>query len=355
MGRGIARYLHVHSDWLVMVAPHFLRQPEEFARLQPCDGLIAQFSSEHTPEAFRHPWAQVVDVGDTGQDIFPHVGHDHMAIGRMGAEYFLAKGYRHFSFWATGQAFWEQQRYAGFASAIEAAGYEARYVECPGTFLQADFDRLASFERPHAAMGACDTKARDIAVGCNRRDLSVPEQVALLGVDNDEITCELVHTPISSVVVNFERIGYEAAAMLDRLLSGDRSGPRSVDIEPLRVHERVSTEMLAVDDEHVARSIRWLRDNFESPVTIAELVEAMAMGRRTLERHFREAIGRSPWEELVRLRMEKAARLLMETDLTVPDIASACGFTDRGYFSRQFKKEMGESPGQYRKARRAAT
>ncbi len=172
--------------------------------------------------------------------------------------------------------------------------------------------------------------------------------MAVLGVDNDEILCDLAEPPLSSVVPNTRRIGYEAAAMLTRLMAGEPAPPGAILIEPLAVVTRQSTDILAVGDRDVATAIRYIREHACEGISVNDVLAEVPLSRSVLERRFTRILGHSPKEEISRVRLRRIKQLLAETDLQLARIASMTGFEHSEYLSVMFKSKTGETPGEYR-------
>ena len=178
--------------------------------------------------------------------------------------------------------------------------------------------------------------------------ISVPDEIAVIGVDNDQVICDFCQPPLSSVIPAAERIGFEAAGMLDRLMKGETLAERQVRIRPLGVAGRQSTDVMAIDDGDVVAALKIIRDRACVGLSVADILREVPIARSSLERRFRKTVGRSPQAEIRGVQMKRARQLLCETDLTLTQIASLTGFKHSEYFSVVFKREVGQTPGQYR-------
>jgi LacI family transcriptional regulator len=178
----------------------------------------------------------------------------------------------------------------------------------------------------------------------------VPEQVAVIGVDNDETLCKLADPPLSSVKLNLEQIGYEAAALLDHLMRGKKPPKELIEINPLDVVSRRSTDIIAIDDAITAQAVRYIHQNACVGASVADVASHCNVSRRLMERSFREFLGTTPHELIVRTRLARAKQLLAESDHTLETIALKCGISHAAYLSVLFKKEIGQTPGEYRQA-----
>ena len=215
--------------------------------------------------------------------------------------------------------------------------------------LVAGLNRLP---RPVGIMACCDIKAQQLLEVCRELDIAVPEEVAVLGVDNDRLLCDLAEPPLSSVICNTHHTGYEAALLLDRTMSGEKIGSKSVLLKPLGIETRQSTDILAIDDPDVAAAVRFIRENATSGINVGDVLREVPLSRRVLENRFRKILGRTPHEEITRLRIDRIKRLLVETDLALSQIAVRTGFQHDEYMTVAFKKAVGMPPRNYRQAER---
>jgi len=207
---------------------------------------------------------------------------------------------------------------------------------------------VAGLPKPVGVMACNDDRGLQVTDACRRAGVTVPDEVAVIGVDNDEILCHLASPPLSSVDINTPRIGYEAAALLGRLMAGQPPPAQPVWLAPRGVVARASTDVLATGDRELALAIRLLRARACEGLRLKELPARTLLSLRTLERRASELLGRSPKEEVMRVRLERAKELLAETDLPVGSVAKKCGFSQAKYFSHVFRVKLGRTPGQYR-------
>jgi LacI family transcriptional regulator len=197
-----------------------------------------------------------------------------------------------------------------------------------------------------------DACAREVIREVTRIGSLVPDEVAVLGVDNDEIWCELSGVQLSSIRLNTEQIGFEAASLLGRLIAGEPAPPKPILISPAEVITRRSTDVIALADAEVAKAVRFIRDRGGRDINVEDLLEQTACSRRSLEMRFRKALGRSPYKEIRRVQIERARLLLSGTDRPVREIADACGFKETRQLSTAFQERFGLSPRQYRRRAR---
>jgi LacI family transcriptional regulator len=291
----------------------------------------------------------------------PNIISDDRAIGRMAADYLLRRGFRHFAYCGFGDLFyWSRDRGRSFCQAVGEAGYEAHYYEYERRMLASRsswvreqavlVDWLKSLPKPVGLMTSNDDRSQYVVEACRIGGLHVPEQVAILGMGNDDLICDLAMPRLSSIAVSSEKAGYDAAALLDQFMAGRAVTNQAVIGLPSHVVTRQSTDVFAVADRYVLEALRFIhaRAHHES-VQVDDIVKAVALSRRSLYDRFAQTLGRSVHEEVKRVRVDRLARLLVTTDLSIAQIASKLGCADMKNLARYFKQDMGMTPLQYRK------
>jgi LacI family transcriptional regulator len=299
--------------------------------------------------------AVAIGLHDYGRPI-ARVWPDHEKIGRLGARYLMDRGHRRLAFVRmTGHPI-EQRRADAFETAVREAGGElaplamrvALDIDAASTLAE-QLERIAP---PIALMAENDARAVVVLDACEQAGLRVPEQAAVLGVDNDELICRFATAPLSSVQSRMDELGYQAAAMLDAVMDG-RAGPDAVvQVAPGEVVTRRSTDLLAVPHLGAARALRYVLDHYREPLTVQQVAEAVGLSRRSVYLAFRKHLGRTVSEEVTRLRVGHAKRLLRESSRKLAAIADEAGFTSAEHMSKTFARELGEPPGAWRKAQR---
>jgi len=209
-------------------------------------------------------------------------------------------------------------------------------------------DWLGELPRPVGILSCNDMRGQHVLDACRRIDAAVPEEVSVIGVDNDELICDLCDPPLSSVMPNPQRIGYEAAALLNKLMNGDAPRTSVQLIEPIGVVTRQSTDVLAIDDPLVASAVKYIRHHACDGISVVDVLKHVPVSRSILERRFRKYIGRSPQSEIRSVQLKRVKQLLRETDLPLERIAGLSGYDHPEYMSVVFKRELGITPGQYR-------
>jgi LacI family transcriptional regulator len=285
---------------------------------------------------------------------------DEGAVGRMAAEHFLERGFRHFAWCGDPRFVWSKLRGDGYAAALAEAGFSVSEYQPPSASAETDDDAglealgqwLLQLPRPVAVFTCYDIRGREVLDACRRFSIPVPDEIAVLGVDNDELLCALAFPPLSSVVPNARRTGYEAAAVLEALMAGRDPGPMTRLVPPIGVVTRQSTDVLAVEDRNVARAVRYIREHACEGICVDDVVSHAALSRRLLETRFKKLLGRSPHDEITRVQLRRVKELLAETDLPLAEIADRTGFRYVEYLSAVFKNKAGMPPGQFRSEHR---
>ncbi|HYY31486.1 MAG TPA: DNA-binding transcriptional regulator [Chthoniobacterales bacterium] len=357
---GVARYLRSHHRWSVFLEQHELRAPPpSWLTSSTWNGILSRPTDYALARLFRRMKVPVVDLNDLHQDLnLPWVGSDHAAIGRLGAAHLLERGFRRFAFCGFSNELWAKLRLEGFRSAVENTNacisvYETPWRGPNTVRWDKDIAQIAewikSLPKPVGIMACNDARGLHVLDACERSGVLVPEEAAVVGVDNEEILCELCNPPLSSVVPNPERIGYEAAELLDALMAEKYQPQRRITIEPVRVFARQSTDVIASSDWAVASATRYMREQALHGCKVSDVLGRVKLSRSALEKRFRRSLNRSPKQEIRRIQIGRIQQLLCETDFTLEHIAELSGFEHPEYMNVLFKRETGQTPGQYRK------
>ena len=360
--RGIIKYQNDHGFWSVYFKPHGLGDPPpSWLRTWRGDGILARINDRRMAKAVLQTEIPTVDlrgaVGDLG---LPMIGMDNYEVVRLAAEHFLERGFRHFAFCGTPRG--ENRNQDMRADEYERLLAE-RGLDC-ATYFKPSRGRapiawedeqeqmarwLERLPKPIAVMTCHDDRGLQVLDACHRVGLAVPDQVAILGIDNDPFLCNLSNPSLSSIDVNPERIGYEAAAVLDRLMQGDTPLPGPCFFSPRGVVTRGSTDVTAVGDPELARAISLIRSRACTPTSIGRLLREVTMSRTSLFRGFKKYLGRSPKEEMTWVRMERAKELLRTTNVPVSEVAGRVGYAEAKYFVEVFHRSEGLTPLCYRR------
>jgi LacI family transcriptional regulator len=364
--RGIGHYAETKPQWLFSSIIPEQQSLEVLGRGRPA-GLIASVDvgeMERGLSCWRRP---VVNVSDVLRGLsFPRVGPDNAQIGQLAASHFLERGLRHFGYFGPPEHLYSMERSAAFSQALQQAGHTVSCYHLPAHLPPDPHNRrwdieagayrwLRKLPKPVGVFSPCDNWGVQLTEACRQVRLRVPEDVALLGVDDDELDCEFARPRLSSVILPAVRIGYEAAALLDRLLAGEKPPADPVLIPPTGVATRRSTEVLAIDDRDVVAAVRFIREHAHRPLRVADVLRQVSVGRRTLEVRFHKALGWGLGEEIRRAHLERAKRLLALTDLPVKAVAHQAGFSDCRHLAVVFRQQEGQTPTAYRRQARAGT
>jgi LacI family transcriptional regulator len=360
---GIAKHQRSHRPWSVFLEQRELRAPPPpWLLRRPWDGIICRSTTRSLAQAFLRRNIPAVDLNDLQGGLgLPRIGSDMRAIGRVGGEHLLERGFRHFAYCGFSRETWSDGRREGFCEVVRQASLECAVYESPwhGRNVPAwdkDQQRLAAWLRglpkPLGLMACNDVRGQQVLNACHMVEVHVPEEIAVVGVDNERVLCELCDPPMSSVAPNPERIGYEAASLLDRLMAGQKLAADEMLIPPLGVVARQSSDITRIDDPDVAASLTFIRQNACSGASVEDVVAHVAVSRSILERRFRKHVGHSPQTEIRRVQLKRVKQLLTETDLSLEAIARLAGYVHPEYMSVVFKRVTGATPGQYREQTR---
>ncbi len=356
--RGFADYARHHGAWAFEWEPGGLN--EIWPRLNKLDahGIILR-DGKNINKVLALGIPTVV-VGHH-QEEYPGVAHvltDSTEAARLAAEHLLGCGFKNFAFCGPSKFRWSEARRLSFAGHIARHGHAVHFFDARpaglstswGTQHRAMSQWLATLPKPVGIMACNDDYAQHLVAACKGAAIHIPDQVGIIGVDNDELVCELASPPISSVAINFERAGFESARMLDRWIrSGKAPVPSRINAPATHVVARLSTDILAVEDPQLMKALRFIRDHARENIRVADVARAGGLSRRALENRFRWELGRSILQEIRRIRVDLIARMLIETDLPVSHIAEALGYENLQHIARYFRKEKNLSLVSYRK------
>lgn len=278
-------------------------------------------------------------------------------IGKMAAEHLLERGLTNFAYCGFDDIFWSQERSQSFSKTVAKAGFKTNFYKQPRSSLKRLWkneqnvmaDWLKALSKPVGLMACNDDRAQQVIDACKLANIKISDEIAIIGVDNDELVCGLTDPPLSSVALNFERAGYESAKLLDRLMTNKKVSNPSIMVLATHIATRQSTDMLAIEDKQVAQAVHFIIHNAKQSIQVSDVVDATVLSRRVLERRFRNLVGRSIHDEIRRVRVEQIILLLLETNLSVSKIAFALGYPGIDHIARYFRREKGISLQAYRK------
>jgi LacI family transcriptional regulator len=362
--RGAARYAAEH-DWHVVAdiiydatIPVGWRGDGILSFVGHWDDLAKYVTSAGVP---------VVEISSVRKDLgLPSVIEDNDAIGRLGGEHLLERNLKNFVWAPFSDDSVNEERFRGFAASVREEGFDCLQLLPFNTRRNGRLNRhlnwtlrrrrvintIRSLDHPLGIFCYNDCVAADIVDACMEAGIQIPDQVAVLGVDNDPVICDCVQVPLSSVRHDLEGMAYEAAALLDRLIDGETPPDIPQRIAPKGVVTRRSTELLAVEDPTVSVALRYIQNNFrEGALSVGDVVAQCSVPRRSLERAFRRELQRTVLHEILRVRVSYAQKLLETTSLSVTDIAARSGFVNLNHFFRVFQGRTGFTPRKFRLAR----
>ncbi len=359
--RGIARYAQQKGQWTLFHLPHGLGEDfRPWLEQWEGDGIVARVADERTAEALEGVGVPVVDVlGVTESLRFPLVHVDDEAIAKEVAHHLLAQGFENFAFYGIKDENWSTRRGLAFARAVgEARPFYPLHLprsldRKPNQLLARVRKWLAALPLPAGVMVASDQCALALLEAARLEKIPVPEQMALVGVDNDVPLCEISSPTLSSVRAGHFRVGYEAARKLDALMRGESARDTTL-VEPTGVVVRRSSDLRAIQDPVVARGVRYLFDHIGEKVTIADAASFAGVSRTLFQRMFKEETGETFHAFLMRHRINRARRLLESTDLSIAQVAGATGFKHQEYLNNVFRDKLDTTPAEVRRAAQQA-
>ena len=358
--QGIAKYNRDHGGWSTYFRPHGLAEaiPSWLSRFSG-DGMLVRIETEQTLNIVRKSGVPVVNLRGTLNGLpFPYVCIDNHQVAQLAMQHLRERGLGHFAFCGRprGANPTLDERADHFRAMVERDGatchvYDAVH-QSPRAGWEEEQERLAdwiwSLPKPVGVMACNDERGLQVLDACRRCGVAVPDDVAVVGVDNDQAICDLSIPPLTSIDVNAEAIGYEAAALLDRMMSGEAPPTAPVRLSPRGVVTRRSTDVVASEDEEVGRALRYIRENACKGLQVVDVLSHMAMSRASLQQRMKQVVGRTIHQEIQRVRLSRVKELLAMSDMTIKQVARESGFASVQYMTRVFRAVTGETPARYR-------
>lgn len=360
--KGIAGYSNTHTPWVMCKMPlsyrevHGMKGVLDWALNWKADAIIGQFYPHEEVDIFsKHGIIAIAQDFKSRFDNIPNITGDHYLAGKMGAEYFINKGYKSFAFYGFKDVVWSDERSEGFKETIEQldSTHYSEYINASQKDLwYYDSDNLINWiqhlPKPVALMACDDNQAHHIAEVCNQHQIRIPEEVAILGVDNDEAICSLASPPISSINQAVEKGGYDVAQFIDEYLQ-DKSIPlRNVIVAPTHIVTRQSTNIYATSDKEIIVVLKYIHNHIEDKLSVSELQRLVPLSRRLLEIKFKKVTGSSIYAYITNLRIKEFANQLLNSSESIANIAMSLGLSESKNVSRQFKLIKGCTPSEYR-------
>lgn len=358
---GIVRFMRMHDEWSVFLRQRDLWQPPpSWLNDWHGDGIISRATTPKLLEAVAETGVPLVDVTDRRGELGPpQVRSDDAAIGRMGAEHLLERGFERFGFCGFKGEAWSKRRQDAFVHFVDErtraecfrynSVWHGRAARSWEHEQQCIVEWMKELTPPFAVMACNDIRGQHVIDACSKLNLAVPEQAAVVGVDDDELLCRVCSPPLSSVIPNAEMVGFRAAETLAQLMNGETPAQPSQVIPPLGVATRQSTDVVAIEDSDVASALRYIRERACRGLTVDEVVRNNPVSRSTLERQVRKYLGRTPQEEIRHAQIRRVKELILTSDLSAETIAGLCGFQHPEYLHVVFKRVTGMTPGEFRR------
>lgn len=350
--RGVASYVRAHGGWSIQLPEMGRGGPvPDWLEHWRGDGILARIENEAIAEAVRAKGVPAIDLS-AGRLLpeLPWVEVDEPAVARLAVDHLRGRGFEHLAFCGDQRFPWSALR--GGAFEREARGRArtvALYHAPPGEDRVAALSEwLVQQPRPLGVFACFDQMGRELLDACRAAGLLVPEEVAVLGVDDEELLCELSDPPMSSIALNAHGTGLLAAELLARRMEGELVPADGRFVAPLGLVQRRSTDVLAIEDPVLARALNFIHHHACDGIRVDDILRAVPVSRRVLEARFKERLGRSPHQEILRARVERIRTLLLETDLTIAEIARRTGFQHVEYLTVAFKRALGCTPTAYR-------
>jgi LacI family transcriptional regulator len=367
---GISEYIRNKGDWQLIIWPDNSQKSLDFLKKRGCKGA---FVSAHTAAKAKELLLMDIPViaVSTMQNMLnlPFISANSRQVAYMAAEYLLKKKFTNFAFFGLTQAKWSCDRLEHFSSFLAKEGYKVdsfKENQIPitndftsftklwiNTALDTGQENLANWlkqlPKPVAILASCDIFACHLINAAQEANINIPDEIAILGVNNDEAICNICDPPLSSIALNFKKAGYNAAKLLDKIISGrEKMQGQCIEIQPTHVETRGSTDVFAIEDPDIIRAMRYIRQNSSKPLQVNEIANHVYMSKRSLQLKFHKTIGRSIHEEIIQSHFDVAKTLLVETNLPIDEVAVRSGFHYTSNMRRAFKQISGILPQKYR-------
>lgn len=364
MLQGIFQYSNIHGPWLFYIQPEAYRESREqtykWVKGLDADGIIGHIQQADIVKMIIKLGLPTI-INGRAKPTLKTFGREYeqVAISRMAVKYFLERGFKHFAYCGFDDMLWSRHRGEHFSKAVAESGFETHFYWQPKAKLfrttgedQNNLARwLSSLQEPIAVMACNDDCSVDVLAACKIAGIAVPREVAILGVDNDELICDLSHPQLSSIALSIKRAGYEIAKLMDKLIRGQKlaENEKEVNVFPLYVVTRQSTGVIAIEDHRVEEAVNFIRKHSRKILQVGDVARAVGLSRRSLEQRFRRALARSVHEEIKCNRVNQMANMLIGTSLSVSQIAKLLGYPNASNISRYFKQQRGISPSAFRR------
>ena len=359
--RGLIQYSKDHGPWLFYRLPTYYKTMYgkegivEWAKSWKADAILAKWDHEGTNLLSTLNIPVVLQNFKSRSPYFSNLTGDYYGTGEMAAKFFIKRRFRNFAFYGNKDVIWSQERAEGFRSEVEKVGGNYYYFESEdlggkewsSKHIEMD-EWLLSLTKPVGLFACDDDFALRISQICRINNIKIPEEISLLGVDNDDLICNLSDPPISSIVTDVEKGGYETGRLIDRMLKEEINEPFDIIVKPARIELRKSTEKYDISNDYISEVVNYIEDNFTKEINIESLTELVPLSRRNLEVKFKEEMGTTIYQFILNCRIDYFADLLISSERTLYDMALESGFNDCKNISRIFKKHKGYTPVEYK-------
>ena len=360
--RGLIQYSKDHGPWLFYRLPTYYKAMYgkegivEWAKSWKADAILAKWDHEGTNLLSTLNIPVVLQNFKSRSPYFSNLTGDYFGTGEIAAKFFIKRRFRNFAFYGNKGVIWSQERADGFRAEVEKVGGNFYYFESEDlggkewSSKHVEMDEwLLSLPKPVGLFACDDDFALRISQICRINNIKIPEEISLLGVDNDDLICNLSDPPISSIVTDVEKGGYETGRLIDRMLNEEIAEPIDIIVKPSRIELRKSTEKYDITNDHISEIVNYIEDNFTTDIDIESLTRLVPLSRRHLEVKFKEEMGTTIYQFILGCRIDYFADLLIASDRTLYDMALESGFNDCKNISRIFKKHKGYTPVEYKK------
>ena len=372
---GITEYIRAKGDWQLIMWPDNSIKSLQFLKKRGCKGAFVSTQTATKAKELLQIGIPVIALSAI-QDMYnlPFISANSKQVSHMDAEYLLNKEFANFAFFGLTQAIWSRDRFEHFSAFLSKRGHKVEVFkekQIPiindytpftrlwinstlGTGQEELIKWLKDLPKPSAVMASCDIFACHLINVAKEANINIPDDIAILGVNNDNAVCNICEPPLSSIALNFKKAGYSAAKLLDKIISGQETmHGQCVEILPTHVETRGSTDVYAIGDPDIVQAMKYIRQNSGRPLQVNEIANNVCMSKRSLQMRFHKAVGRSIHDEIVISHFENAKILLIETSLPIDEIANRSGFHYTSNMRRAFKKITGMLPQKYRQQHRS--
>lgn len=362
--KGISSYTKEHKPWVFCRMPHSFKNTYgvkgvcKWAKEWGADGIIGAFKTEEEAEIIKRAGIPLIvqDYKERFSNV-PNITGAYFETGSMAAEYFLKKGFTNFAFYGSKSIVWSRERAEGFEATVKKHGYAVNYFEQRKTRSRELWyykpsplsEWLNELPKPIALMACDDNLGQQIAEACKLSGIRIPEELAVLGVDNDEMVCNISNPHLSSIALDVEKGGYEAAALMNKFIKNKDSKWKDILVQPTQIITRQSTDIYAADDEYILLALKYIHQNIHQNIRVTDVLKCVPLSRKALENRFLKILGYPIYKYIYHLRIEKFSRQLLETDKKIFEIANESGFDNSKNLSRLFKEVKGCTPTNFRK------